>query len=99
MIEHVFAHLAIEKKLKAVYVGRKNEYVPYIHNLLSLAEIFGIQLSAGQRDALIKITSFNIESRYPDHRRTFRKKCTEEFTKKEIEGAEEIFKWLRSVLQ
>lgn len=85
--------------LKAVYVSRKNEHVPYIHNLLRLAEISEIQLSAEQRDALIKITTFNIESRYPDQRRTFRKKCTEEFTKKETEDAEEIFKWLKSVLQ
>jgi HEPN domain-containing protein len=74
-------------------------FAPYIHNLQRLAELSNIQLSDEQRDALIKITTFNLESRYPDEKRSFRKKCTEEFTKKEIEETEEIFKWLKSILQ
>ena len=93
-----FAHLAVEKILKAIYISRKNEHAPYIHNLQRLAELSDIQLSDEQRDALIKITTFNLESRYPDEKRSFRKKCTEEFTKKEIEETEEIFKWLKSIL-
>ena len=47
---------------------------------------------------MIRITTFNLESRYPDEKRSFRKKCTEKFTKKEIEETEEIFKWLKSIL-
>jgi len=93
-----FAHLSIEKILKAIYVNRKNEHAPYIHNLIRLAELSDIQLSDAKRDALIKITTFNLESRYPDEKRSFRKKCTEEFTKKEIEETEDIFKWLKSLL-
>ena len=93
-----FAHLAIEKILKAIYISRKNEHAPYIHNLQRLAQLSDIQLSDEQRDALIKITTFNLESRYPDEKRSFRKKCTEEFTKKEIEETEVIFKWLKSIL-
>jgi len=93
-----FAHLAIEKILKAIYVSIKNEHAPYIHNLQRLAELSDIHLDDAQRDALIKITSFNLESRYPDEKRSFRKKCTEEFTKKEIEETEVIFKWLKSML-
>ena len=93
-----FAHLAIEKILKAIYISRKNEHAPHIHNLQRLAELSNIQLSDEQRDALIKITTFNLESRYPDEKRSFRKKCTEEFTKKEIEETEVIFKWLKSIL-
>ena len=75
-----------------------NEHAPYIHNLLRLAELSDIQLNDEQRDILIKITTFNFESRYPDEKRSFRKKCTEEFPKKEIEETEEIFKWLKSIL-
>ncbi len=93
-----FAHLAIEKILKAIYIIRKNEHAPYIHNLHRLAELSGIRLNDEQRDALIKITTFNLESRYPDEKRSFRKKCTNEFTKKEIEETEEIFTWLKSIL-
>ncbi len=94
-----FAHLAIEKILKAIYVSRKNEHAPFIHNLQRLAELSGIQLNDAKRDALIKITTFNLESRYPDEKRSFRNKCTEEFTKNEIEETEDIFKWLKSMIQ
>ncbi len=94
-----FAHLAIEKLLKAIYVNRKKEHAPYMHNLQRLAELSDIQLTDDKRDALIKITTYNLESRYPDEKRSFRKKCTEEFTKKEIEEVEDIFKWLKSILQ
>src|SRR6056297_657428 len=94
-----FVHLALEKMLKAIYVSRKNEHAPFIHNLQRLAEISDIHLTQDQKDALIKITTFNMETRYPDEKRSFRKKCTKEFTKMEIEEAEEIFKWLESILQ
>lgn len=94
-----FVHLAIEKMLKAIYVSRKHEHAPFIHNLQRLADLSDIQLTQDKKDALIKITTFNLESRYPDEKRSFRKKCTQEFTKKEIEEAEEIFKWLKSILQ
>jgi len=94
-----FVHLALEKMLKAIYVSRKNEHAPFIHNLQRLAEISDIHLTQDQKDALIKITTFNLETRYPDEKRSFRKKCTKEFTKMEIEEAEEIFKWLESILQ
>jgi hypothetical protein len=77
--------------------SRKREHAPYIHNLPRLAELSDIQLDDAQRDALLKITSFNLESRYTDENRSFRKKCTEEFTKKEIEETENIFKWLKSI--
>ncbi len=78
--------------------AEKNEHAPYIHNLQRLAELSGIPLDDAQRDVLIKITSFNLESRYPDEKRSFRKKCTEEFTRNEIGKTEAIFKWLKSML-
>jgi HEPN domain-containing protein len=61
-----FGHLAIEKLLKAVYVVRKGEQAPYIHNLKRLAETADIQSTEAQKDHLIKITAFHLESRYPD---------------------------------
>ncbi len=47
---------------------------------------------------LVKITGFNIKARYPDQKRTFRKKCTEDFTKKELNQIGEIFSWLKSLI-
>jgi HEPN domain-containing protein len=93
-----FGHLAIEKLLKAVFVIKKGEQAPYIHNLYRLAEMTGIPLSETLKDKLIEITAFNLESRYPDERRSFRKRCTEEFTRQELNEIEGIFKWLKSML-
>jgi HEPN domain-containing protein len=42
-------HLMIEKLLKALYVNRKNDYPPYIHNLLRLAENCDLDLNDEQR--------------------------------------------------
>lgn len=94
-----FGHLAVEKMLKAVFVLRKGEHPPYIHNLQRLAEIAEIGLSDSQIEQFINISSFNIKARYPDQKRDFRKKCTEEFTLKELKEIEEVMKWLKSMLQ
>ncbi len=93
-----FGHLAVEKLLKALYVIKKGEQAPYIHNLIRLAEAIEIPLAEARKDALIKITAFNLESRYPDERRTFRKKCSREFAWNELQQIKEIFAWLKSML-
>ena len=84
--------------LKAVYVVKKGEQAPYIHNLKRLAEMTDVPLTEERRDQLIKLTAFNLESRYPDEKRSFRKKYNEAFTRKELDQIEEIFKWLKSML-
>lgn len=93
-----FGHLAVEKLLKAIYVTRKREQSPYIHNLDRLAEMSDIQLTEEQQERLIRISRFNLEARYPDEKRTFRKRCTDEFTRKELAVIEEVYKWLKSML-
>jgi HEPN domain-containing protein len=94
-----FGHLAIEKLLKALYVTRKAEQAPYIHNLLRLAESIGLSLTDEQRDDLIRITVFHLESRYPDEKRSFRNKCTRGYTKKELTKIDGVFAWLISMLE
>ena len=64
-----FGHLAIEKILKALYVLRKSEQAPYIHNLLRLAEHANIPITEERKEWLIRVTGFNLEARYPDERR------------------------------
>ena len=89
-----FGHLAIEKLLKAIYVSNKKEHAPPIHNLLRLAKLSGITIPEDKVNALIEISAFNIESRYPDIKGDFRKKCTEEYTKKQITSIKGVFQWL-----
>ncbi len=47
-------------------------------------------------EALITITAFNIEARYPDFKRTFRRMCTAEYTARHMIVIKEMFRWLRS---
>jgi HEPN domain-containing protein len=93
-----FGHLAIEKLFKALYVVKNKEQAPYIHNLLRLAETTKIPLIDKRKEQLLRITSFNLEARYPDEKRSFRNKCTEEFTAGELANIDEVFKWLESML-
>jgi HEPN domain-containing protein len=93
-----FGHLAIEKLLKGLYVVKKGEHAPPIHNLLRLVKAAGIKVDDSKTEALITITAFNIESRYPDIKRSFRKKCNREFTTDQMKIIKEIFEWLKSLL-
>jgi HEPN domain-containing protein len=86
-----FGHLAIEKILKAVYVVRKGKQAPYMHNLQKLAELADIKLIEQRQEQLIKLTAFNLRTRYPDQKRSFRKKCTEDFTRRELSEIEAVF--------
>lgn len=61
-----FGHLALEKMLKALCVKELQAHAPPIHNLVRLAKIAGIELDEQTESALVTITAFNIESRYPD---------------------------------
>ncbi len=93
-----FGHLAVEKILKALYVSHHREHAPPIHNLLRLARVAGLSPDEAKIDDLITITAFNIEARYPDLKRSFRLKCTPEFTNDQMQKIKEVFKWVRSQL-
>jgi len=93
-----FGHLAIEKALKALYAAKMREHAPLIHNLLRLARSAGLPLNEARTEALITITTFNIEARYPDVKRTFRRKCTPEYTMRQMKIIKEMFEWLVSLM-
>jgi len=90
-----FGHLAIEKLLKALHVVRQKDHAPPIHNLTRLTKLAGIAVPEDKIDALIEISAFNIEARYPDFKRAFRKKCNAEYAEKQITVIKEIFQWLQ----
>jgi len=93
-----FGHLAIEKIIKAIYVKNIGVNIPRSHNLPRLAKVAGIIVPEEIIPALIRITGFNIESRYPDYKKKFRDKCTSQFTKNELEKIDKVFIWLKSIL-
>jgi HEPN domain-containing protein len=93
-----FGHLAVEKALKAVYVAKKGEHAPPIHNLVRLARAAGVDLDDQRVQALVTITAFHLEARYPDVKRTFRQRCTPDYTDQQMAAIREVFGWARSLL-
>ena len=95
-----FGHLVIEKLLKGLYAknNKENPYTIKSHNLLALAEKCKLELSDEQIEKLQIITQFNISARYDDYKETFNKKCTDEYTEKQVENIEEVRTWLKKLL-
>jgi hypothetical protein len=57
-----------------------------------------METEAFDTEALITITAFNIEARYPDFKRSFRQKCTAKYTADQLATIKELFLWLQSSL-
>ena len=93
-----FGHLAFEKLLKSIYVQKVDENVPRTHSLQRLAKAAKLTIPEEMLTDLIRITAFNLETRYPDYKKKFRKKCTKEFTTQELNKIHEVFKWLKSIM-
>jgi HEPN domain-containing protein len=94
-----FGHISIEKLLKAAYVHRKNDYPPYIHNLVRLAEKSDISLNPIQKLHLTTITAFNINARYDDYKLNFHKKCTYEYTSKWLQIIKDTKLWIEQLIK
>ena len=92
-------HLMIEKLLKAYYVQIKEEFPPFIHNLLRLAEMTNLSVSEEKKVKLVTITAFNIQARYDDYKMSFQKKCTPEFANEWFENLKEIRTWIREQIK
>ncbi|OFX32318.1 MAG: DNA-binding protein [Bacteroidetes bacterium GWA2_32_17] len=91
-------HLMIEKLLKAYYVKIKQDFPPFIHNLLRLAEIAEIKLTEEQKIFFVTITAFNINTRYDDYKMSFQKRCTLEYTTKWINELKTKRIWIKSLI-
>ena len=61
-----FAHLALEKMLKALVARATADIPPRIHNLVRLAELAALDLPPGFLDTLAEVNPFNLAGRYPD---------------------------------
>ena len=86
-----FAHLTLEKALKAAVVKNIADIPPYSHDLLMLAKKAGLTLSADQSQLLITANKFATAGRYPDpEKQGPSKKKTEEI----VNETSEVMKWL-----
>ncbi len=90
-----FAHLAIEKMLKAHVVVATKNIPPKIHDLVRLAEIARLDLNETQENCLLDFRTYLLEGRYPDSQQMPLDKI---FVKQELARAKEILEWLKAQL-
>lgn len=91
-------HLMIEKLLKAYYVKSKQDFPPFIHNLLRLAELAEIKITEEQKVFFITVTAFNINARYDDYKLSFQKMCSLEYTTKWINELKTQRLWIKELI-
>lgn len=89
-----FAHIVLEKILKALVVNETKKHVLYTHDLVKLAEISTLSFSDQEIKFFNEVNDFNMDARYPEQKMEFYKICTKEYTKKYIKEVESIYKEL-----
>lgn len=93
-------HLVIEKMLKGLFVKSSNDInPPRSHDLSLLALRAGIALADEFYDTLDRITTYNINTRYPDYKMAFYKKCTKDFSQSALDEIRELYQWLLQKFQ
>jgi len=93
-------HQSIEKILKAYWSKIKPDDVPYIHNLLKLAQSTNLtkEMTDEQLDLLSELLPLNIECRYPDYKRNLSMMLQENNCAELIEKSKELFLWIKNKL-
>jgi len=93
-----FAHLTLEKTLKALFVFTRDDVPPFTHRLPYLADKSGLALAPDQFELLEIVADFNLEARYPDEKFSFQKRCTLEFTSHYLNRIRELRSWLLQMM-
>jgi HEPN domain-containing protein len=90
-----FAHLAIEKMLKAHVMRQTKEIPPRIHNLIRLTELAKLRLDEERKEFLREFGAYQLEGRYPD---SVQIPVDSGFVRDEIVRAREMLIWLKRQL-
>ena len=90
-----FAHLALEKMLKAHVSRQTKDIPPRIHNLVRLAGIADLSLDSEKAGFLRSFDVYQMEGRYPDFNQLH---IDSKNTKDKLTGVEEILLWLKAQL-
>ena len=90
-----FAHLAIEKILKAHVTHKTGETPPRIHNLIRLAELAGVALDPKRADFLRRFNLYQLEGRHPE---IFEARVEAETANERLASAREMVEWLTAKL-
>ncbi len=90
-----FAHLAIEKALKAHVVKATNDMPPYIHNLTRLLRLTPLKPDANTEERIAAMNRYQIHGRYFNSRES---PVGKEEADKQFAQAKEIYQWLTAQL-
>jgi HEPN domain-containing protein len=93
-----FGHLAVEKLLKALAVQHTENHAPMTHSLPLLASKLSMKLPSEITNNLNLFMEFYVEARYPEQQREFYKKCTSEFTRKNLDTIKKVYEWFHMKL-
>jgi HEPN domain-containing protein len=88
-----FAHLALEKALKARVCERTQDLAPRTHNLVRLAQVAEVEVTEERMRVLAALNEFSQAGRYPD---STSPTPTAELVKQRVDEADEVFRWLMS---
>lgn len=94
-----FCHLVLECLLKALVVVQVGKEAPFIHNLIRLAELAEVEITADQKEFLRVATTFNIRARYEDYKMEFYKRADKPYTERHFSMSNEMRIWLLKKLQ
>ena len=89
--------LALEKLLKGLITKKTDATPPFIHDLVKLSQLAGIETTPDQKQNLAKITRFHVAARYDEIKSQLYFEATPEFTKEWIGKIQEFFSWFKKL--
>lgn len=92
-----YCQFAAEKQLKAYITKNLDRQAPPIHDLIDLAKIAKISLTASRSEQLRTITRFNIAARYDDGDYSFKKYVNRKYALTWYKITKEIIAWLKKL--
>lgn len=90
-----FAHLSLEKMLKAHVCRATGDLAPKIHNLVRLAELANLTFSKNRQRFLAGFDMYQLEGRYPDR---LPAPPAQDEALQAVQQVEEILQWLKKKL-
>lgn len=90
-----FAHLALEKMLKAHVVRATRDVPPRVHNLVRLAQLAGLTPDHDREQFLRRFDAHQLEGRYPDSQQVAIDPAR---ARQQFQQATETVQWLKAQL-
>ena len=87
---------AVEKMIKSIIIKKTGELAPRSHDLTRLAGLAELETSEDQRELLLDLTNYYIESRYPDQISKLSARVSSASAKDFLKQTKEIMRWLSS---